>query len=125
LYEIRIGNTVLISGGFTCLLLLAALPTNSNSSLFPQKMKGWIVAALLLLFGMLATVSIRWTPLSSMTIVGLQGRYFTPILPLFFLLFSNNKLLSLQKMPHTFLRMSTLVLLCNTWINLFQDNIVF
>ena len=71
------------------LLLVAVLPYNTRCNL---SLKDKAVMAVVFLSVIVAIETIAyctWTPLGDKVISGAQGRYFIPVAPLFFLLFSN------------------------------------
>lgn len=76
---------------YIIMLFAAAFSEGRKSILISLKQRGIIVATVLLSILLVSTLAfIGWAPVGSKSI-GLQGRYFIPLSPLFFLLFHNRK----------------------------------
>ena len=82
---------------FAVLLLLAVIPQQKEALFLSVPAKAWIA---LICAGVIAAsmlgLMFDWTPMTSMVIEGVQGRYFLPILPLLLLL-TRNQTLVLRK----------------------------
>jgi len=83
-----------------CLILLAFDVRGNddvNASVMPEEVKELgiknriiIIVMCVVLFGLcMGSMLIGWTPLGSTTILGVQGRYLLPVLPLILMLFKN------------------------------------
>lgn len=74
-----------------CLFLVAIIDHNYIKIQIKQKII--FLSIFLLIFGfIISSLYISWTPVGFNEILGLQGRYFIPIIPLFLLLFYNNRI---------------------------------
>lgn len=66
---------------------------NNKSKEINIKIKCIIFIIILLTIGLMFTaIYVNWSPVGNNIIVGIQGRYFLPILFYIFILFSNDKL---------------------------------
>lgn len=78
------------------------------------KSRFWIGFIILLCIGLIEfSMLIAWTPLSSKTIMGVQGRYFLPMLPLFILILRNHWVVFTRAKDRILL---TIMCLCNALI---------
>ncbi len=90
--EIEISRIVLI--GFLFVFLFAMLKVRGEKQYVTAGQKWWISIVCLLSVGMiLMGMLLMWTPYGHVSIEGVQGRYFTPLLLLASLLGRNGKLL--------------------------------
>lgn len=94
-FEIKIPGIIII--GFVIILIFSAIP-NRESKLFSGKIR-IITSGIILLISMLifAALLISYTYIGADTILGVQGRYFIPILPLALLLVQENKKIIVRK----------------------------
>jgi len=75
------------------ILILAALgDSNENITISMKKKSVFLLSLCSVIFVLCTMLYMSWTPIGASIIDGLQGRYFIPIAPLFFLLFYNRKL---------------------------------
>ena len=75
------------------LTLLLLFENNNKSKEINIKIKCIIFIIILLTIGLMFTaIYVNWSPVGNNIIVGIQGRYFLPILFYIFILFSNDKL---------------------------------
>lgn len=74
-------NIILI--GFIILLIGSALRVEKQEKLFNVKIRRMSIAIFILCGGLvIVSLMFSWTPLDSMVIQGVQGRYFLPVLPM-------------------------------------------
>lgn len=100
LYEIKLGLTTGITLAFGAMLLASVLPVEYRPEIrIEMRDKIWFGLALLGVLGLALLAAFQWTSIGSQTIRGMQGRYFTPVLPLVLLLFSGNQVVVLKKDP--------------------------
>lgn len=116
--DIQIPNLVII--GFTILILISILMCPNEKQEIRMKSKLWIflLVAICVSFVWFALI-IDFTRLSSLTIEGVQGRYFIAILPMFMLLFRNNKI-QLQKRVDQEILIGAVILNLWTLITVFE-----
>lgn len=75
--------------------VLVALANPNESFVFSLKNKVIMFGiAILLILAVCMSMFIGWTPISSDVILGVQGRYFIPIVPLFVFLIRNNTIIT-------------------------------
>ena len=97
--EIEISRIVLI--GFLFVFLFAMLKVRGEKQYVTVGQKWWISLVCLLSVGMiLMGMLLTWTPYGHVSIEGVQGRYFTPLLLLASLLGRNGKLLLNENRDH-------------------------
>jgi len=90
--EIEISRVVVI--GFILLFIIAMTKVRGESQYVTAPQKWWISIVCLLSAGMiLMGMLLTWTPFGYVSIEGVQGRYFTPLLLLASLLGRNNSIL--------------------------------
>ena len=90
--EIEISRVVIV--GFIILFIIAMLKVRGDKQYVTAGQKWWISLVCLLSVGMiLAGMLLSWTPFGYVSIEGVQGRYFTPLLLLASLLGRNRFLL--------------------------------
>ena len=90
--EIEISRVVVI--GFIILFLIACFKIRGDKQYVTSGQKWWISIVCLLSVGMiLMGMLLSWTPFGYISIEGVQGRYFTPLLLLLSLLGRNKVLL--------------------------------
>ena len=90
--EIEISRVVIV--GFIVLFIIAMLKVRGDKQYVTAGQKWWISIVCLLSVGMiLAGMLLSWTPFGYVSIEGVQGRYFTPLLLLVSLLGRNRFLL--------------------------------
>ncbi len=65
--------------------LFIALPTKESVELKKQARMGLVIVFALMFLATIALLYLSFNPVGSLTIQGVQGRYFTPVMPLFFL----------------------------------------
>ena len=81
----------LVVMAFSAILLLLGLKKPEEGSCLKKRdrlISAGVIALLILM--LMGCMLIGWTPLSSIVILGVQGRYLLPVLPLLLLLISNN-----------------------------------
>jgi len=80
-------------GSYVTVLVLVSMVSNQKDIEISYLQK-FIVFTTFILNGILVCILLylSWTPIGGDTVEGIQGRYFIPIAPLFFLLFYNRKL---------------------------------
>jgi uncharacterized membrane protein len=87
--EIEISRVVFV--GFLVLFLISMLKVRGEKQYVTAGQKWWISIVCLLSAGMiLMGMLLTWTPFGHVSIEGVQGRYFTPLLLLLSLLGRNN-----------------------------------
>jgi uncharacterized membrane protein len=90
--EIEISRVVVI--GFIVLMIIAITKVRGEAQYVTAGQKWWISIVCLLSMGMiLMGMLLTWTPFGYVSIEGVQGRYFTPLLLLASLLGRNNTIL--------------------------------
>ena len=90
--EIEISRIVVI--GFIVLFVIAMTKVRGDKQYVTAPQKWWISIVCLLSVGMiLMGMLLTWTPFGNVSVEGVQGRYFTPLLLLASLLGRNNSLL--------------------------------
>ena len=90
--EIEISRVVFV--GFLILFLISMLKVRGEKQYVTSGQKWWISIVCLLSAGMiLMGMLLTWTPFGYVSIEGVQGRYFTPLLLLLSLLGRNNSVL--------------------------------
>ena len=90
--EIEISRVVFV--GFLILFLISMLKVRGEKQYVTSGQKWWISIVCLLSSGMiLMGMLLTWTPFGYVSIEGVQGRYFTPLLLLLSLLGRNNSVL--------------------------------
>jgi uncharacterized membrane protein len=90
--EIEISRVVFV--GFLILFLISMLKARGEKQYVTAGQKWWISIVCLLSAGMiLMGMLLTWTPFGNVSVEGVQGRYFTPLLLLASLLGRNNSLL--------------------------------
>ena len=90
--EIEISRVVFV--GFFILFLISMLKVRGEKQYVTSGQKWWISIVCLLSAGMiLMGMLLTWTPFGYVSIEGVQGRYFTPLLLLLSLLGRNNSVL--------------------------------
>ncbi|MBR4139450.1 MAG: DUF2142 domain-containing protein [Lachnospiraceae bacterium] len=90
--EIEISRVVLI--GFVVLFIIAMMKVRGEAQYVTSGQKWWIAIVCLLSMGMiLMGMLLTWTPFGYVSIEGVQGRYFTPLLILLSLLGRNNSVI--------------------------------
>lgn len=90
--EIEISRVVFV--GFLVLFLISMLKARGEKQYVTAGQKWWISIVCLLSAGMiLMGMLLTWTPFGHVSIEGVQGRYFTPLLLLLSLLGRNNVVL--------------------------------
>lgn len=90
--EIEISRVVVI--GFIVLMIIAMTKVRGEAQYVTPGQKWWISIVCLLSMGMiLMGMLLTWTPFGYVSIEGVQGRYFTPLLLLASLLGRNNTIL--------------------------------
>lgn len=98
-----------ISDVFTFLLLASVTNTKESieNVITNKKTKITIAFINISIFILVLTIAfISWTPNTSGTILGVQGRYFIPIIPLVFLFFNNRTLLITKNIDKTIMAIS-------------------
>lgn len=95
---------------YTVLLVLAGLNVNGGEYCFNKKQK-ILSAAVIVLSSLLVILSmwIFWTPLTLNNVVGIQGRYFVPMLVLAFAVFKNKILTTKKDLTQVIFIMAVLV----------------
>lgn len=78
-------------GSYVLILILVAFWSRDSEIVISAKPKLAIAAILVLNMIVLSTLAYLWNPIGAKIIGGLQGRYFIPLSPLFFILFYHNK----------------------------------
>ncbi|MDL2324928.1 DUF2142 domain-containing protein [Ruminococcaceae bacterium OttesenSCG-928-A16] len=68
--------------GMLVVVLLAALPDETDTTLLRTPHRWLFVAIALSVTGLFVLACITWTPINYTSIFGIQGRYFLPVLPL-------------------------------------------
>ena len=90
--EIEISRIVVV--GFVVLFVIAMMKVRGEKQYVSGSQKWWITIVCLLSAGMiLMGMLLTWTPFGHVSIEGVQGRYFTPLLLLASLLGRNNSIL--------------------------------
>lgn len=91
LFDIRLGSDEGITLLVFLLLILEIGSAEQNRRLIRPLDRGFSFAIFAATVCLITLGSILWTPNTSNVILGLQGRYITPVLPLLCLTFFNNK----------------------------------
>ena len=100
--EIEISRVVFV--GFLVLFLISMLKVRGEKQYVTSGQKWWISIVCLLSAGMiLMGMLLTWTPFGYISIEGVQGRYFTPLLLLLSLLGRNNSVLLHENKDRTIL----------------------
>lgn len=116
--EIKAGLSNGVILGWLLLLVLACIPENKMHKPSPGD-RGWMALLATIVFALLTVVAIQWTPLGANSIVGLQGRYLTPILPLILLSIYGLPWIQRQASVNRFLRVGAAVLPCVSVFNMY------
>lgn len=72
-------------------LLAAALPAAGQAQTLGRRTRWGVSAIVLAVVAISFVVALGWTPINYLTLFGLQGRYWLPVLPLALLLVQNNR----------------------------------
>jgi uncharacterized membrane protein len=76
---------------FIIVLSLVSILDKSRVNIVLKQKLIPLIILLIVFISVFALEFITWTPVGSVSIAGIQGRYFIPVAPLFFLLFFNKK----------------------------------
>lgn len=83
----------ILIAAFVIVLVLSVFREEKEKTFLSDKGKGLIMLIICSVFALVCAVMLLgWTPISSNTVEGVQGRYFLPILPLVLLFFRNNRI---------------------------------
>lgn len=91
LFDINLGCSDGITIIIFVLLALGCCCADSEQYDLRKKERGFMLLIAIGVFLLTALASMRWTPITSNVIVGLQGRYLTPVLPLVCLACCSNR----------------------------------
>ena len=75
------------------LIIIASIRTKEESNVLNARQRLWVfivVAASTFFIGL--ALCLDWTPVTSVCVEGIQGRYLTPMLPMLMILFKNNQI---------------------------------
>ncbi len=110
-FEIEAGLSIGVVFGFIILMLLSIIKIEGNTNI-TMKLRDRliIIATYILVFLLCAIGFLLCTPHTNATILGIQGRYITPVLPLLFLAAYQLPNIRLQKQPITFIVIGTYIL---------------
>lgn len=96
---------------WTLLLFVTAMPRREEDRWIPTCGHRWMMGGVILavLLAAMLAMFVAWTPGNAKTIVGVQGRYFMPLLPLAYFLLRNRRLTWFQKPPRALLTCGVLI----------------
>ena len=121
--SLPISNVVIV--GFIILILLSTLKCKSEKVYFKPENKIFVILIAAASFGLILTAMLlTWTPLSHISVEGVHGRYFLPLMLLLLLIVRNNKIHLEKNMDRTFIAWG-LVLQVLSIMYLLKDVIVF
>lgn len=86
----------IITAGFSSVLLLSSMSSKDEESLKWQNRLWLLVLCSLMFIAVILALQITWTPDQFNLIIGVQGRYFLPILPLFLVLIHSYLTLNME-----------------------------
>jgi len=99
--EIGVTLSGTIVWGFIILLLIGTLQKETESKSVAVKAKVWIgVLSLVVCFAVMMSMLLAWTGRGDSMILGVQGRYFLPILPMVGLLLTNKTIYLKRNIEH-------------------------
>ena len=91
LFDIDLGCSDGITIAVFVLLALGCCSAEVENTALRKGERGYMLLVAAGVFLLTAVASLRWTPMGSDVIVGLQGRYLTPVLPLICLACGNSR----------------------------------
>ena len=97
--------------GFILVLLLSVVKRQDTGRRIQYGVQLNATFIALAVIALIMVATLNWTPISSGVIIGIQGRYFLPVLPLAVLMLENNVLV-LRKSISNYLILSTIYLQC-------------
>lgn len=136
-YDIDLGLISLMAQIPLFALILVMLPVdNAGDGKITRQLKDpwttirskdriWMTVIVLSVIGLMLIAAFLWTPSSQVEIIGVQGRYFTPILPLLGLMIASNKWISLKHNPNNFvvaiMGIVDFFMVCNMYLWVIDD----
>lgn len=109
--EVEIPNIIIL--GFILVILLSLVKKQEVGRRISGAIQIEAIFIVLATIGLIMVATLNWTPIDSAKIIGIQGRYFLPILPLALLVFENNVLV-LKKNIDYYLVLFMVYLQCMT-----------
>ncbi len=110
-FEIKAGLSIGVVLGFILLMILSTMKIKGKDNrTMKRKDRLIIILTYVSVFLLCAIGFLLCTPHTNAVILGIQGRYITPVLPLLFLTMYQLPSISLQKQPTTFIVASTYIL---------------
>ncbi len=97
LFDIRLGSTDGMTLILAILLFIESCFWEPNTEQMTTLERVFMALVICGVATLVSVAAMGWTPLGSDIIVGLQGRYFTPIMPLICLLFKNNRIVHIEE----------------------------
>lgn len=113
----RIDVSWLLGVGLVLALLAAALPRAGQRETLGTRARWGMCGIVLCVVGLSVAAALSWTPINYMTVFGLQGRYWLPVLPLALLSLTETRALAAQK---DLARPAVFAVLCLTSLTLLQ-----
>lgn len=107
--EVEIPDILVL--GFVLVLLLSVVNFQDTGRRIQYGVQLNAIFVALVVIALIMVATLSWTPVSSGVIVGIQGRYFLPVLPLAVLMLENNVLV-MRKSISNYLILSTIYLQC-------------
>lgn len=136
-YDIDLGLISLMAQLPLFALILVMLPVdNGGDGRFSRQLKDpfttirskdriWMAVVVLGVIGLMMIAAFQWTPSNQVEIIGVQGRYFTPILPLLGLIIASNKWITLKQNPNNFvvalMGIVDFFMVCNMYLWVIDD----
>lgn len=104
LWDIRLGSSAGITLLVTVLLVIEAAYICENRRKVNPLERSFLFLVALGVFALVSLAAMQWTPMDSDVIVGLQGRYLTPILPLLCMSCINNRVVRVTGNSEVFVK---------------------
>lgn len=96
--EVDIPNIIIL--GFIIVILLSVVREQNVKRRIGGAVQINAVFIVLATIALIMVATLNWTPVDSAVIIGIQGRYFLPVLPLALLVLENNALILQKKIDH-------------------------
>ena len=104
LFAIDLGSSDTITVLVLLLLFIEGCHTGENRETLGRGERYFALLVFIGVFLLTTLASLQWTNTGSFTIVGMQGRYLTPVFPLLGIFLMNNRLVRIQGNTQTFVK---------------------
>lgn len=113
----------LIIALFFVLMLIAAMKYDDEKVHFNFKSRTLMLFIFIAVFGEILLAALTWTDINTSIIMGFQGRYLIPVLPLAVYCLRNSAIVIKKNIDHK-LALATLMLQCITVLDVFTDRMM-